>query len=76
MMRSYEAVYEEGQLKWVDGQPDIASARVIVTILEETHLGNSDEVRRTPPLSIDGKGRTLGDLVGPIVPEEDWDCLK
>ena len=71
MMRSYEAVYEEGQLRWVDGPPDIASARVIVTVLEETRSASSDEIRRTPPLSICGKGKTIGDLVGPIVPEED-----
>ncbi|NJM67655.1 MAG: hypothetical protein HC851_19270 [Acaryochloris sp. RU_4_1] len=32
--------------------------------------------RRSPPPSIAGKGKTLGDIVSPIVPEEDWECLK
>jgi hypothetical protein len=27
-------------------------------------------------LKIAGKGRTLGDLVAPIVDEADWQCLK
>ena len=42
-------------------------------------LGGQPEsggVRRTPPASIAGKGRTLGDLVGPLVDETDWECLK
>jgi len=33
-------------------------------------------VRRTPPASIAGKGRTLGDLVEPLVDESDWECFK
>lgn len=32
--------------------------------------------RRVPPPSIVGKGKTLGDIVSPIVSDEDWECLK
>ena len=32
--------------------------------------------RRTPPASIAGKGKTLGDIVSPIVNEEERECLK
>lgn len=32
--------------------------------------------RRAPPASIAGKGATLGDLVGPVVAEGDWECLE
>jgi len=32
--------------------------------------------RRIPPVSIAGKGKTLGDLVSPIVNTEDWECLR
>ncbi|MEO1186704.1 MAG: hypothetical protein AAFX46_19380, partial [Cyanobacteria bacterium J06636_27] len=31
---------------------------------------------RTPPSSIAGKGKILGDLISPIVEQEDWKCLK
>lgn len=31
---------------------------------------------RRPHPAIAGKGRTLGDLVSPIVEESDWECLK
>ncbi|MBE9055342.1 DUF2281 domain-containing protein [Sphaerospermopsis sp. LEGE 08334] len=29
--------------------------------------------RRTPPASIAGKGKTLGDIVSPIVNQEEWE---
>ena len=32
--------------------------------------------RRRPHPEIAGKGRTLGDLVDPVVAEGDWECLK
>jgi hypothetical protein len=38
MLKSYEAIYEQGQMKWLADQPQVISARVIVTILEENPL--------------------------------------
>jgi hypothetical protein len=73
MLKSYEAIYENGQVKWLGEQPSVESARLIVTVLEEK---TSSVKRRFPPASIAGKGKTLGDIVSPIVDEEDWECLK
>ncbi len=46
MLKSYEAVYEKGRLKWLDEQPNIESARVIVTVLAE---GRVEPGRLAPP---------------------------
>ncbi|HIK04164.1 MAG TPA: hypothetical protein IGS40_05540 [Trichormus sp. M33_DOE_039] len=73
MLKSYEAIYENGQVTWVSEQPQVNNARVIVTFIEETLPLKK---RRTPPASIAGKGKTLGDIVSPIVNEEEWECLK
>jgi hypothetical protein len=73
MLKSYEAIYENGQVKWLGEQPSVESARLIVTVLEEK---TSSAKRRFPPASIAGKSKTLGDIVSPIVDEEDWECLK
>ncbi|MDJ1175461.1 hypothetical protein [Roseofilum capinflatum] len=73
MLKSYEAIYQDDQVKWLTEKPDVKSARVIVTVLSEYEYPRK---RRTPPEKIAGKGKTLGDLVRPIVDEEDWDCLK
>lgn len=35
MLKSYEAIYENGQFKWLTEPPDITNARVIVTVLAE-----------------------------------------
>ncbi|MES1026007.1 hypothetical protein ABN584_24240 [Gloeocapsa sp. BRSZ] len=73
MLKSYEATLENGQLKWLVDDPKLLSARVIVTILEDT---TPRVKRRTPPASIAGKGKTLGDLVSSAIEEQDWECLK
>jgi hypothetical protein len=77
MLKSYEALYENGQVKWLGEQPAVRSARLIVTVLEEKTEESAVPVkRRSPPKPIAGKGKTLGDIVSPIVDEEDWECLK
>ena len=73
MFKSYEAIYEHGQVKWLNDKPKINSARIIVTILEEA---STSQTRRIPPKKIAGKGKTITDIVSPIVDEDDWECLK
>lgn len=73
MLKSYEAMIENDQIRWLTEQPEVTSARVIVTILEET---NPSTGRRSPSAAIAGQAQTLGDMISPIVSEEDWECLK
>jgi hypothetical protein len=74
MLKTYEAIYDNGQIKWLTEKPEIQTAKILVTVLGETK--NSAIKRRSPPESIAGKGQTLGDIVSPIVDEENWECLK
>ena len=73
MLKSYEAMYEKGRIKWLHEQPNIESARVIVTVLVENGVPAK---RRSPPAAMAGKVQIIGDIVSPIVDEEDWECLK
>lgn len=73
MLKSYEAIYENGQIKWLSDAPPVTSARVIVTVLEEAE---PPVKRRIPAAAIAGKARISGDLISPIVDEQDWECLK
>ncbi|WP_069791979.1 hypothetical protein A5482_009030 [Cyanobacterium sp. IPPAS B-1200] len=73
MLKSYEAIYENGQVRWLKDKPKVSSARVIVTIIEESL---TPVARRQPSPLIAGKGKTLGNIVSPIVDEDDWECLK
>jgi hypothetical protein len=76
MLKSYQAVYENGHVIWLTEQPEVSSASIIVTILPENVTGATPVKRRVPPASMAGKVKILGDLVSPIVDEEDWQCLK
>jgi hypothetical protein len=73
MLKSYEAIYENGQLTWLADQPEVTSARILVTVLEEQPPAIK---RRTFPAAIAGRVEILGDIVSPVVDEEDWECLK
>jgi hypothetical protein len=53
----------------------------VLSLLNSVQNKSSDVVpsikrRRVAPPSIAGKGQTLGDIVSPIVDEQDWECLK
>jgi len=74
MLKTYEAIYKNGQIHWLGQKPDVDSGRVVITFIDEEE---SDlKPKRFPSPLIAGKGKTLGDIVSPIVPEEDWECLK
>jgi hypothetical protein len=73
MLRSYEAIFEDGQMKWLKDQPDVSFARVIVTVLEEPAPRSQQRIASSV---IAGQGRTVGDLVSPMLDEQDWECLK
>lgn len=50
--------------------------RVEVIALTVDELTSLPTKRRHPHPTIAGKGRTLGDLITPVVDDEDWECLK
>ena len=74
MLKSYEAIYEAGQVIWLGEAPQIDQARVIVTIIEEGSL--IQKKRHFPASHLAGQAKVLGDLVAPLVDEADWECLK
>lgn len=41
MSKTYAAIYEDGQVKWLDEPPKVKKARVIVTILEDPEAERS-----------------------------------
>ena len=75
MLQSYEAIIENGQVKWITDAPKVSKARVIVTIISDTVIPVSPTPRK-PSASIAGKGKTKGDLVSSLIEEQDWECLK
>ncbi len=76
MLQSYEAIYDNGTLKWVKDSPQHDKLKVIVTVVEENISASHPVKKREPSRNIAGKGKTLGELIAPIVSENEWDHLK
>ncbi|MHB1124339.1 MAG: hypothetical protein ACYC0T_16710 [Ramlibacter sp.] len=68
MLQSFEAIYDHGQIKWLGDKPPAEAARVIVTMLAPLESVPA-KVRRAPSGRIAGKGKILGDIVAPVIPE-------
>lgn len=50
MLKSYEAVYEDGTLRWIREQPAAKRMKVIVTVLEEETDAQGSSATRRPML--------------------------
>lgn len=45
MLKAYEVMIEDGQIKWLKEQPNVKSARAILTFLEEdVPIGEKTEI--------------------------------
>ena len=38
MLKTYEAIIQDGQVKWLAEKPDIRSGRVFITVLEDRSM--------------------------------------
>jgi hypothetical protein len=76
MAKSYQAVYEQGQLRWLDTPPNVQKARVLVTILDadsRTETPRAKQIRQrleqtrgawgkaTDPATLEAKIKALRD---------------
>ena len=61
-LKSYEAIYDHGRMKWLGDSPNVEEARVIVTILPDKSAV-ATAVMHTPSARIAGKGKIIGDII-------------
>ena len=77
MLKSYEAIYDHGKMKWLGDKPKVEQAHVIVTVLDKQKPADRPlQERREPSRLIAGKGKIHGDIIAAKISEEDWECLK
>ncbi len=75
MLRSYEAIYDHGQLRWVNDAPKETPLRVIVTVIDEAKTANLEPTgkRRRPPPELAGMMRVVNvedNLVESAIPNQ------
>jgi len=72
----FDAKIRDGTISLPNELRHWADRTVHVIVLEKDTPDTATKGRRTPHPRIAGKGRTIGDLVAPVVDESDWECLK
>nr|VFJ63740.1 MAG: hypothetical protein BECKDK2373C_GA0170839_11118 [Candidatus Kentron sp. DK] len=72
----FETEIRQGMIKLPDDCRQWSDKSVRVILLENNQSASIGKKRRQPHPAIAGKGKTLGDLVSPLVDEADWECLK
>jgi len=35
MLKTYQAIYHNGQIEWLDPKPDVDSGRIMITFIDE-----------------------------------------
>ena len=43
MLKSYEAIYDHGHIRWLSELPDVEQARIIITVLPQESLVSSEK---------------------------------
>ena len=75
MLQSYEAIYDHGQIKWVDEAPPAGPARVVVTLLDSVQKTVAAKLRQPSP-KLRGTVKVLGDLTAPLLTEEECSAFS
>lgn len=70
MLKSYEAIYEQGHVQWINDAPTIESARVVITIMEEIP---HQKYRRRPPPELKGSVILKSDPFAPEMIDDEWE---
>ena len=77
MLKSYEAIYDHGEIRWLETPPDVEKARVIVTVLPSLTADAEAKTpkRHRPPEKLKGSMKITGDIVSSPYSEEEWEAL-
>ncbi len=73
MLKSYEITLEGDKIKWLGEKP---KTKITQGILIVEDISSISPQKRSTPEHLKGQVKILGDIVNPIVDEEDWQCLK
>ena len=80
IVRELEKIPEPMQLSLLDFIRSLGSSYAATNQSETMSVASTERTlsskRRTTSALIAGKGKTVGDIVSPIVDEQDWECLK
>ncbi|AUC61181.1 hypothetical protein AA637_08410 [Cyanobacterium sp. HL-69] len=77
MIKTYQITLEGDKVKWLGEKPKADITHAILVVEEKEIIPTQIlEPKRTTPEHLKGQIKTFGDIVSPVVDEEDWECLK
>ncbi|MEO5350317.1 MAG: hypothetical protein H7836_11810 [Magnetococcus sp. YQC-3] len=75
MLRSYEAILDHGKVEWLSGPPPGEYLRVVVVVEQPGSVAPAPpRKRRIPPPELKDSVKCLGDLLEPVISEEEWEA--
>ncbi len=62
---------------WITGLPQFEPNQEVelIVLFSKKNIVKNKPVYRTPPAALAGKMKILGDIIAPVVEEEEWDAL-
>lgn len=77
MLKTYEAIYDHGTIRWIDIPPEVENARLIITVLPESvQQMEAQPTRRKPSAKLKGKTTVIGDVISSLHTEEEWEAMS
>ncbi|MEO5332365.1 MAG: hypothetical protein H7839_10110 [Magnetococcus sp. YQC-5] len=75
MLKSYEAIVDHGKIEWLSGPPSGDRLRVVVVVEQPVSVTPAPpRKRRLPPPELKDSVKYLGDLLEPVISEEEWEA--
>ena len=72
MLKSYEAIYDQCRLKWLDKSPHLPDGARVIVVCEAEQTRSIAAVRRQPPEILRGRVLEHGDVMEPAIAAEEW----
>ncbi|MBF0428473.1 MAG: hypothetical protein HQL94_06075 [Magnetococcales bacterium] len=75
MLKSYEAIVDQGKIEWLSGPPPGERLRVVVVVDQPNRIPLAQpKKRRQPPLELKNSVRWHSDPLEPVISEEEWEA--
>ncbi|MBF0185780.1 MAG: hypothetical protein HQM06_15535 [Magnetococcales bacterium] len=74
MLKSYEAIVDHGKIEWLSGPPHGNRFRAVVVVEQSVEVEHTPvKKNRIPPPELKDSVRCLGDILDPVISEDEWE---
>ncbi|NOT83637.1 MAG: hypothetical protein HOP02_02410 [Methylococcaceae bacterium] len=75
MLKSYEAIYDHGNIQWLSEPPKVEHFKMLVVIEQPESENNLEHLKqRMPPPELKGSIKWLDDPLTSVISETEWNA--